>query len=295
MTHRIDPHGGFSRSSVKSMQSKEASALMHDRRNCASALELRGVTVSVGRARLIEDVSLAVRPDVLTVILGANGAGKSTALAVLAGDMRPSAGEALLDGGPIGALTPAGLATRRAVVLQHAPMNFSLRVHEVVALAGVSASESAGIPHRMRHIPQWNVEESALDSLGLMPLAARDYSTLSGGERQRVQIARALAQLGHHAEPGRAGYLLMDEPTAHLDLKHQIVALEVAHGFAEAGGGALCILHDIGLAREFAGEVVLMKGGRIAACGKPGDLLTASAIAEIYDIPDQRARRFAVL
>jgi iron complex transport system ATP-binding protein len=259
------------------------------------ALELRGVTVTAGRARLIEDVSLAVRPGMLTVVLGANGAGKSTALAVLACDMRPSAGEALLDGGPVGALTPADLATRRAVVLQHAPMNFSLCVHEIVALAGVSASESAQIAHKMRHIPQWNVEESALNSLGLIPLAGRDYSTLSGGERQRVQIARALAQLRHHAEPGRPGYLLMDEPTAHLDLKHQIVALEVAQGFADAGGGALCILHDIGLAREFAGEVVLMKAGRIAACGTPGDLLSATVIADIYDIPDQRARRFAVL
>jgi iron complex transport system ATP-binding protein len=259
------------------------------------ALELRGVTVTVGRARLIEDVSLAVRPGVLTVILGANGAGKSTALAVLAGDMRPTVGEALLDGGSIGALTPADLAMRRAVVLQHAPMNFSLCVHEVVALAGVSAPETAHIPHNFGRVPRRNVEESALYSLGLMPLAARDYSTLSGGERQRVQIARALAQLWHHAEPARHGYLLMDEPTAHLDLKHQIVALEVAQSFAETGGGALCILHDIGLAREFAGEVVLMKGGRIAACGTPGDLLSASTIADIYDIPDQRARRFAVL
>ena len=140
-----------------------------------------------------------------------------------------------------------------------------------------------------------DIDERALRCLGLMPFAGRDYVSLSGGERQRVQIARALAQLWHHAEPGRPGYLLMDEPTAHLDLKHQIVALEVAQSFAEAGGAALCILHDIGLAREFAGEVILMKAGRIAAHGKADSLLTASAIAEIYDIPDRRARRFAVM
>jgi iron complex transport system ATP-binding protein len=251
------------------------------------ALELRGVGVTIGRARLIQDVGLALKPGLLTVILGANGAGKSTTLGVLAGDLRATSGEALLDGQPLATLSPRQLAMRRAVVLQHAPMDFSLCVHEVVAL---SRPPGAGPEASCDEI-----EERALRDLGLIPLAGRDYSTLSGGERQRVQIARALAQLWHNAAPDTPGYMLMDEPTAHLDLKQQIVALEVAQRFAEAGGAALCILHDIGLAREFAGEVILMKGGRIAAQGTADGLLTASVIADIYDIPDQRARRFAVL
>jgi iron complex transport system ATP-binding protein len=249
-------------------------------------MELKTVTVAVGKARLIEEVSLRLAPGTLTVILGANGAGKSTTLAVLAGDLRPTKGEALLDGHAIAAYTPHALAMRRAVVLQHAPMNFALCVHEVVAL---SRPRGAASSHACDEI-----EERALRALELLPLADRDYGTLSGGERQRVQIARALAQLWHHVSPGQPGFLLMDEPTAHLDLKHQIIALEVAHAFTEAGGAALCILHDIGLAREFAGEIVLMKQGRIAARGPAADLLTASAIADIYDIPDERARRLAM-
>jgi iron complex transport system ATP-binding protein len=250
------------------------------------ALELRQATVAIGKARLIQEVTLAVRPGALTVVLGANGAGKSTTLAVLAGDLRPTGGEVLLDGRPLAAFTPHALAMRRAVVLQHAPMNFALTVHEVVSLSrppGAGASQAGD-----------EIEARALDALQLLALAGRDYSTLSGGERQRVQIARALAQLWHHADARQPGYLLMDEPTAHLDLKHQIVALEVAQSFAEAGGGALCILHDVGLAREFASEVILMKDGRIAGRGRPEALLTAAAIADIYGIPDQRARRFAV-
>jgi iron complex transport system ATP-binding protein len=249
-------------------------------------MELKTATVTVGKARLIEDVSLKLAPGALTVILGANGAGKSTTLAVLAGDLRPTRGEALLDGLPVSAYTPRALAMRRAVVLQHAPMNFALCVHEVVAL---SRPRGAASSHACDEI-----EEQALRALELLPLAGRDYGTLSGGERQRVQIARALAQLWHHASPGQSGFLLMDEPTAHLDLKHQIIALEVAHAFTQAGGAALCILHDIGLAREFAGEIVLMKQGRIAARGPAADMLTASAIADIYDIPDERARRLAM-
>jgi iron complex transport system ATP-binding protein len=248
-------------------------------------MELKTATVAVGKARLIEDVSLKLAPGTLTVILGANGAGKSTTLAVLAGDLRPSRGEALLDGLPVSAYTPRALAMRRAVVLQHAPMNFALCVHEVVALSRPRGAASAACDE---------IEERALRALELLPLASRDYGTLSGGERQRVQIARALAQLWHHASPGQPGFLLMDEPTAHLDLKHQIIALEVAHAFTQAGGAALCILHDIGLAREFAGEIVLMKQGRIAARGPAADMLTASAIADIYDIPGERARRLAM-
>jgi iron complex transport system ATP-binding protein len=138
------------------------------------------------------------------------------------------------------------------------------------------------------------VEGRALHALGLAPLANRDYATLSGGERQRVQIARALAQLWHHAGEGLTGYLLMDEPTAHLDLKHQIIALEAARQFADDGGAALCILHDLALAREFSDQVVLMKNGRILTSGDPRALLTAAMRAEIYDIPDQRAERFAM-
>jgi iron complex transport system ATP-binding protein len=250
-------------------------------------MELRNVSVSVGSARLIEDVSIALMPGRLTVVLGANGAGKSTTLAVLAGDLRPTRGDALLDGQSVAAFTPSELAMRRAVVLQHAPMNFALCVHEVVALSRPRRSDSNAACDE--------IEERALRALQLLPLAGRDYGTLSGGERQRVQIARALAQLWHHGRPGQPGFLLMDEPTAHLDLKHQIVALEVAHAFAQKGGASLCILHDIGLAREFADEIILMKLGRVAARGPAQALLTAAAIADIYDISDQRARRFAMV
>jgi iron complex transport system ATP-binding protein len=249
-------------------------------------LELREVTVMAGKARLIEDVSLSLEPGTLTIVLGANGAGKSTALAALAGDLRPAGGDALLDGTPLGSMSPRALARRRAVVLQHAPMNFALTVLEIVALAR-SPFDDPGIAADM-------VEEQVLCALALMPLAGRDYATLSGGERQRVQIARALAQLGHHEHSGLPGYLLMDEPTAHLDLKHQIIALEAARQFVDAGGAALCILHDLGLAKDFGDEIVLMKSGRIVSRGKAGALLTAAAIADIYDIPKERAGRLAI-
>lgn len=250
------------------------------------ALEIRNVGVTVGRARLIENVSLSLEAGKLTVILGANGAGKSTALGVLAGDLHPSEGHALLDGEEIASLPPSELATRRAVVLQHAPLNFSLCVYEVVALSR--------LPYTASDAQADEVEERALRALGLIGLAHRNYVTLSGGERQRVQIARALAQLWH-AGQGRTSYLMMDEPTAHLDLKHQIVALEAARNFVDSGAAGLCILHDLTLAREFSDEVVLMKNGRVVTKGDASGLLTPAMIAELYDISDLRAERLAVL
>jgi iron complex transport system ATP-binding protein len=250
------------------------------------ALELRGVTIKAGSAILIEDVSAKIEPGRLTVILGANGAGKSTALGVLAGDLRPASGKALLDGIDIGSIAPLALASRRAVVLQHAPINFALRVHEVISLSR--------IPYGLSPLLADAVEERALAALDLIRLADRDYATLSGGERQRVQIARAIAQLWHGVADARPGYLLMDEPTAHLDLKHQIVALEAARDFADAGGGVLCILHDLALAREFSDSIVLMKAGRVTASGRAEELLTPAAIAGAYGISPERAARLAL-
>jgi len=248
-------------------------------------LQLRDVTVTAGASTLIKDINLTVRPGQMTVVLGPNGAGKSTALAVLAGDTQPTEGKALLDGTDLRDVSLRALAARRSVVLQHAPINFALSVHEVIALSRPRFDQSDDRADA--------VEEYTMQSLGILPLAGRDYGTLSGGERQRVQIARALAQLRHYKEEGRAGFLLMDEPTAHLDLKHQVIALEAARDFADEGGGVLCILHDLPLAREFCDQLIMMKDGRIARSGAPHSLLTADLIAQIYDIPHQRAAQLA--
>jgi iron complex transport system ATP-binding protein len=248
------------------------------------ALMLDQATVKVGRAVLIDRVSISIRPGNVTVMLGANGAGKSTALGVLAGDISPASGRAMLEGRDVGTIPLAELALRRAVVRQHAPMSFPLMVHEVVALARHAANGTAA----------WHdlAVEQAMHETGILPLAARDYSTLSGGERQRVQIARALAQLADPPD-GKPPYLLLDEPTAHLDLKHQITALEIARAFAARGGGVLCILHDIALAREFADDIVLMSAGRLLAASVPSAVLTPANLQTAFGVSEARATALA--
>jgi len=244
------------------------------------ALALEDVTVKAGRATLLRGVSLAIEPGRLTVILGPNGAGKSTALSVLAGDIAPASGRAMIEGRDMAGVGKSELAKVRAVVGQHAAMSFPLTAYEVVALG----AHPFAVPERE------DVVEEAMAAMDVLHLAGRDYPTLSGGERQRTQIARALVQLRPAAVDGARRYLLMDEPTAHLDLKHKILALECARAFADAGGGVLCILHDIGLAQEFSDEIVLLKGGGVFARGTCGDTLTGESISALFEIPVWRSK-----
>jgi iron complex transport system ATP-binding protein len=244
------------------------------------ALALEDVTLKAGRATLLKGVSLAVEPGRVTAVLGPNGAGKSTALSVLAGDLKPQGGRVVIEGRDMAAMSKSELARVRAVVGQHAAMSFPLTAYEVVALG---AHPFAG-PERD------DIVEESMAAMDVLHLAGRDYPTLSGGERQRIQIARALVQLRPAARDGARRYLLMDEPTAHLDLKHKILALECARAFADAGGGVLCILHDLGLAQEFSDEIVLLKAGAVFSDGASGNRLTGETISALFEIPVWRSR-----
>ena len=244
------------------------------------ALAIHDATAKAGAAVLLDGVSLTVEPGRMTAVLGPNGAGKSTALAALAGDVRLASGDAVLDGVAVRKMPRACLARRRAVVAQHPPLSFPLLVYEVVALAQSAVAGSA-CPDMI---------EEALHEAAVLHLADRDYTTLSGGERQRVQIARAFAQLEACRDRDGNRYLLLDEPTAHLDLKHQIEALDAIGRFVSRGVGVLCIIHDPALAADYADDVHLIKNGRTFAKGAPQAVLTRKGIEALYDLPSRRGK-----
>jgi ABC-type hemin transport system ATPase subunit len=172
-------------------------------------LALDRATLARGRRVLVEDLSLTLHPGEVLGLLGPNGAGKSTVLAGLCGDLVPTAGSATLDGRPLARWSRAELARRRAVLPQASRLAFSFRVREIAGMGVLPGSGAA---------PAALVDE-ALGRADVAHLAERDYATLSGGEQQRVQLARVLAQLWSGAGPR---YLLLDEPTASLDLAHQL-------------------------------------------------------------------------
>ncbi|MEM6852069.1 MAG: ATP-binding cassette domain-containing protein [Pseudomonadota bacterium] len=243
-------------------------------------MSLRLDAVSVFRAgrAIVNDVSLECVPGGITAFCGANGAGKTTALKVLVGALKPDKGRALLSNQLIDEIPGGELARRRAAVPQHPLLAFPFRVHEVV--------EMGRTPHFGRVTPADDAEAvlGAIQSMGLSELADRDYLTLSGGERQRVMIARALAQVWFSPEEGGARWLLLDEPTSALDLKHQLALMTLLKKLANEGWGVVCVLHDLQLIKRHADQAAMFKGGQLASVGAPQDELTAERVADIFDL-----------
>ncbi len=205
------------------------------------------------------------------VVVGPNGAGKSTLLKVLSGEIVPDSGAVLLDDRPLKSLSPAELARRRAVLPQQTDVAFPFSVAEVVGL-GLLGGRAAG--QRI---------ESLLARVDLPGFAERRFDSLSGGERQRTHLARVLAQLDQGASD-LPRFLLLDEPTASLDLSHQLLVLNIARAHARRGGGVFAVLHDLNLAAMVADHLLVLKQGRLLFQGTPEEVLTDRTLNEAFDV-----------
>ncbi|MGD9737992.1 MAG: heme ABC transporter ATP-binding protein [Bauldia sp.] len=237
--------------------------------------EAERIFVRYGDRPVLDDVSLSLAPGELIALVGPNGAGKSTLLRTLAGDLRAAAGVVRIGTTDIRTLRPAELAARRGVLPQSSTLGFPFTVHEVVRLG------LAGLRHDRRAS---ELVAAALDRVDLGAFGGRHYHELSGGERQRVHLARVLCQVPDPS-PGEAPrYLFLDEPTSGLDLKHQMLILDIARGFAAAGGGVLAVLHDLNLAASYADRIAVVCAGRIAALGAPAEVITDGMIRAVFDV-----------
>ncbi|HOG45669.1 MAG TPA: heme ABC transporter ATP-binding protein [Anaerolineae bacterium] len=237
----------------------------------AARLSARDLCFGYEGQPVLHKVSLDLAPGRLLGVIGPNGAGKSTLVRLLSGLLTPQSGEVVLDGRPIGAWKPRELARRLAVVPQSPTLPETFSAGEVVLLGrspylGLLGNESAH---------DWKVARQAMERTETLHLAPRLIGTLSGGERQRVVVARALAQ--------EAPILLLDEPTTHLDVNHQLgLIVLVRHLVQSANLAALIILHDLNLASVYCDEVVLLAGGEAVAHGAPQEVLTHDRIASAY-------------
>jgi len=238
-------------------------------------LEGKGIVVRRGGRVTLDQVDVRVRPGAVTAVVGPNGAGKSTLIAALTGLIRTEAGAVALDGAPLASVGRRSVARRVAVLQQQFRVTFPFRAHEVVAMGRE--------PHLGREPPQATAErvQAAMAAADVLHLADRPVDRLSGGERQRVFLARALAQiLPLPADAPR--YLLLDEPTASLDLRHQATTLGFARTVARRGAGVLAVLHDLNLAARFADDVLLLDGGAVQAVGAPADVFTEATLRPVY-------------
>ncbi len=230
-----------------------------------------GIGVAIEGRDILADVDLEVAAGEVVVLVGPNGAGKSTLLGVLSGDVTPSSGHVELDDQPVARRSARDLARLRAVQLQKQGLAFGFRVREVVAM---------GRSPWRRTEAEDRDEVVVTDSLAradVTHLAARLFPTLSGGEQARTSFARLLAQ--------ETPLMLLDEPTAALDIRHQEQLLGEARRAAEAGAAVVVVLHDLSLAAAYADRVCVLAEGRVRADGPPAEVLTGELLTEVYGHP----------
>lgn len=246
------------------------------------SLEAQNISVQIGAARLLEQVSLAIQPSQFLAVLGPNGAGKSTFLKVLCGEITPSLGMVCFDQRPLRNWKPLELAKRRAVLPQDSSLEFGFTALEVALLG---RNPFIRLRETERDV---QIAQTALAVVDAAHLESRSYPTLSGGERQRVQLARVLAQIwGDSDTPSQGSYLLLDEPTSSLDLAHQHETLAIAKGLSQQGIGVLAVLHDLNLAAMYATQVAVLARGRLVAYGTPQEVLNQSLIQSVFGVQCQ--------
>ena len=234
---------------------------------------------------VIDDVSLDVADGDIVGILGPNGSGKTTLLRLLSGAIRPQAGHVRLAGADL-STTPARVTARQiAVVPQETSLAFDYSALEIVLMG------------RYPHLGAFEIEGPddlaaamrALQATGTATLADRAFRTLSGGEKQRVVIASALAQLDSTGE-STPRLLLLDEPTASLDLRYQFEIGAVLRRLHEASGLTILLsTHDLRFAAALCTRIVLLANGRILAQGRPSEVLTPNLVGRLFDVPGELA------
>lgn len=240
------------------------------------------IHVRRGRRLILRDLSVQLRAGQVVGILGANGAGKSTLLAALAGELAPEQGQISLLGQPLSYWPAAAQARHRAVLPQNPSLQFDLPVATVIGM-GAYPHAAGAPPSAMQDA---RVLQRVLDLADVHHLHDRRYRALSGGEQQRVQFARVLYQLLLARPAGDYRVLLLDEPTASLDPRHQLLLLHAVRRLARDEDIAACvILHDVNLAAGACDHLLLLADGSGAASGPPAQVLTPSVLNQVYGVP----------
>lgn len=222
----------------------------------------------IGGATLVSGVTAQLHPGTFTALVGPNGAGKSTLLGLLAGDLEPSEGQVRLGDTPVRRWNSRALARVRAVMLQQHATHFGFSVREAVAMGRT--------PHDVDVENDARIVDAALAEVELGPLADRDITTLSGGESARSAFARTVTQ--------QAEVLLLDEPTAALDLRAQEVLLAAVRRRRDAGACVVVVLHDLNQAARYADHLIVMRDGDVVTTGPPGDVITAQLVEEVFGL-----------
>jgi iron complex transport system ATP-binding protein len=234
-------------------------------------IEVEEVGVTLGEVAALESVSFGVESGEFLGVIGPNGAGKTTLMRTISGVLTPDTGRIFVDGHDVAGLSSRAVSRQVAVVPQETNLAFDFSVREIVEMGRTPYRSRISLGER----PDEGVVDWALEKTRITDLADRSISAVSGGERQRVLLARALAQ--------DTPVLLLDEPTANLDINHQVRTLELVRSLVEdAGKTVLAPIHDLNLAAHYCDRLLLLSDGRRTAMGPPGSVLTESNLEAAF-------------
>jgi iron complex transport system ATP-binding protein len=233
-----------------------------------SAITASGLGYSVDGVELLRAVSFGVAAGEMVGVIGPNGAGKTTLLQLLSGERQPTTGSVEIGGTDLSDIALSQLALRRSVLPQHHLLQFAFRCLDVVLMGRY--------PHPGSVDEAREVALEAMRETDTEHLASRRYTTLSGGEQTRVSFARVIAQ--------DTPVVLLDEPTASLDLRHQELVMTTLRGLSDAGAAVVAVLHDINLAARFVDRILLLDDGAVGGIGTPDEVLQPAALRHVYGI-----------
>jgi iron complex transport system ATP-binding protein len=238
----------------------------------SATLEARNIAVERGGRRILEAATLKIERGRFTALIGPNGGGKSTLLKALAGLWPVAEGEVIFDGQPLHKLSRREIAQRIAFVPQDTHIDFAFTVEEIVGMGRHS--------HRGRFSPETVADRTAinaaLERCDIADLKGRAANNLSGGERQRVLIARSLA-----AQPE---IILLDEPTASLDIEHAIEILDLCRELVREGHAVALAIHDLNAVARYADVAALIDRGKIVSLGRSSDVLNPESFAQVFGV-----------
>ena len=243
------------------------------------SLSLKSVSLKLNNRQILKDVSLEINEGEIVSVIGPNGAGKSTLLNVLTGDISPDSGNTIYDNKQLNKISIQERAFTRSVMSQMQTLVFNFNVKDVIEMGWLQRGNSDFSSNFSMAF------EAVTTECNVNNLVHRKFNSLSGGEQRRVHFARTLLQLWRPSQSNDPRYLLLDEPTANLDLSSEMLLMNILKARASSNVGILVILHDLNLASHFADKIAIMKDGEIKAFGKPEEIMTDDFLTSIYEVP----------
>ena len=243
------------------------------------SLNLESVSVRLDNRQILKDVSLEINEAEIVSVIGPNGAGKSTLLNVLTGDINPDSGKIVYDNKQLKQISIQERAFTRSVMSQMQTLVFNFIVKDVIEMGWLQRGNSDFSNNFSMAF------ENVTKECNVHNLIHRKFNSLSGGEQRRVHFARTLLQLWRPSESNDPRYLLLDEPTANLDLSSEMLLMNILKKRASMNVGILVILHDLNLASHFSDKIAIIKDGELMAFGEPEKIMEDAFLTSIYEVP----------